>query len=104
MNAGPVEVAAAIEARIKESKTQRDKLPAIGDARTRTEVRYDVALGMRTEQLKKDGMAVGMIKEVAKKDCATVGTPKQNWKTPTVAAAKKNAKKIQELQEKLNEE
>lgn len=84
----PTNVAEAIKQRIIDSKAQRDSLPAIGDARTKTEVRYDVAIGLATERLKKDKVAIGMIKEIAKKDCSTerqaMLKADMDWKIATI--------------------
>ena len=69
MNAGPVEVAAAIEGRIKESKALRDTLPMLGDAHVSAELRYDVASGLAQDALKEAGTPMAMMSTAVKKEC-----------------------------------
>ena len=84
----PIDVARAIHGRVIDSKAQRDRLPLLGDAKTKTEVKYDVAIGLATERLKRENVPMAMIKEVAKKDCAEqrgeMLAAEMGWKIATI--------------------
>lgn len=88
MNAGPIQVAAAIEGRIKESKALRDTLIALGDAHVKAELRYDVACGLMQDTLKESGTPVTMMKTAVKKECEVERkvflTAEKKWKTALI--------------------
>ena len=88
MGATPLEVALAIEGRIKESKSLRDTLPALGDAHVRAELRYDVACGLMQDTLKENGTPVTMMKTAVKKECEVERkaflTAEKKWKTALI--------------------
>ena len=88
MNAGPVEVARAIQGRIKESKALRDTLPVLGDADVSAELRYDVACGLAQDALKEAGTPMAMMKMAVKNECAqerkTFLMAEKKWKTALI--------------------